>query len=79
MDKKPEFSDHDRDDDLNVPTSEQTSETDYTLVASYISRDKSEEAKNRKIKAEQVREYIAAEKNQPLSIKQKLLNFLGLK
>lgn len=79
MDKKPEFSDHRRDDDLNVPTSEQTSETDYTLLASYISPDTSEEAKSRKIKAEQVREYIAAEKNQTLSIKQKLLNFLGLK
>lgn len=79
MDKKPEFSEPRRDDDLNVPTSEQTSETDYTLLASYISRDMSEETKNRKIKAEQVRDYIASEKIRPLSIKQKLLNFLGLK
>jgi hypothetical protein len=81
---KPAFLDFHRDKDSDVSVSDQTSETDYTLLASYISADKSEDAKNREIKAGQVREYIAAEKNKPLpvkqiSIKQKLLNLLGLK
>jgi hypothetical protein len=79
MDKKPEFLDFHRDDDSDDSISDQTSETDYTALASYISPDTSEENKNRKIKAEQVREYITAEKKRPLSIKQKLLNLLGLK
>ena len=79
MDKKPTVTDSQRDDDLNDPASDQSVATDFTLVASCILPDNSEEAGNRKIKSDQVREYIAAEKNRPLSIRQKLLNRLGLK
>ena len=79
MDNKPTVTDSQRDDDLNDPASDQSVATDFTLVASCILPDNSEEAENRKIKSDQVREYIAAEKNRPLSIKQKLLNLLGLK
>ena len=81
---KPAFFDFHRDNDSDVSVSDQTSETDYTLVASCISPDESEEAKNREFKADQVRKYITAEKKRPsaveqISIKQKLLNLLGLK
>ncbi len=78
MDNKPTITDSQRDDDLNNPASDQSVVTDFTLIASCILPDNSEEAENQKIKSDQVREYIAAEKNRPLPIKQKLLNLLGL-
>ena len=77
MDNKPAFLDFYRNQGNDTPASEQTAETDYTLVASCILPDKSEEAKNSRIKAEKVRAYIDAGKNQPLSIKQKILHLLG--
>jgi len=49
------------------------------VVTSCIVPDESDDAKKRKIKADQVREYIATEKNRPLSIKQKILNFISKK
>ena len=79
MDNKPTVTNSQPDYDLNESASDQSVVTDYTLVASCILLDNSDEAENRKIKSDQVREYIAAEKNRPLSIKQKLLNLLGLK
>lgn len=77
MDNKASLSDFHRDTDSNHLTSEDTVETDYTLVASCVLPDKTGETKNREIKSEQVREYIAAEKNQPLSVKQKILKLLS--
>jgi hypothetical protein len=77
MDNKASFSDFHRDADSNHLTSEDTVETDFTLVASCALPDKTGKAKNREIKAELVREYIAAGKNQPLSIKQKILKLLS--
>ena len=79
MDDKPAFFDFHRNENTDIPASERTSETDYTEVASCIFPDESKEAKNREIKAEKVREYIASEKYQPLSIGQKILRLLGLK
>ncbi len=79
MDDKSAFFDFHRNENNNIPASEQTSQTDYTEVASCIFPDESKEAKNREIRAEKVREYIAAEKIRPLPIGQKILRLLGLK
>jgi len=78
MGNKAAFFDFHRDTDSNNLPSDDNVATDFTLVASCAFSDKTEEAKIREIKADQVREFIAAEKNQPLSIKQKFLNFIGL-
>ena len=79
MNNKPAFFDFHRDNDLEIPSSEDAVITDFTVVASCAFSDNSEEAKNRKTKAGQVREFIAAEKNRPFSIKQKILDFISLK
>jgi hypothetical protein len=55
---------------------DETVQTDFTLVASCAFADKSEESKNRNVKANQVREFIIAKKNSPLSLKQKILNLI---
>ena len=78
MDNKLTVTESQRDNELNNPASDQSVVTDFTLVASCIWPDNSEEAEERKIRSDQVREYIAAEKYRPLSIKQKLLNLLGV-
>ena len=59
MNNKPAFFDFHRDKDSVNQTSE---ETDFTEVVCCVLPDKTEEAKNRKIKADQVREFIAAKK-----------------
>ena len=79
MNNKPAFFDFHRDNDLETPSLEDAVITDFTVVASCVFSDESEEAKNRKIKAGQVREFIAAGKNRTLSIKQKILDFISLK
>jgi hypothetical protein len=79
MGKKAAFFDFHRDDESDTQTSDQTVETDYTLVASCVVADKSKDAEKRKIKAEQVRQYIAGEKNQPLSMVQKFRNLISSK
>jgi len=78
MGNKAAFFDFHRDKDSKTLSSDDIVVTDFTLVASCAFSDKTEEAKIREIKADQVREYIAAEKTRPLSIKQKILNFIGL-
>ena len=79
MDNKAAFFDFHRDNKLEIPSSEDPVVTDFTVVASCVIPDKSEEAIKRKIKADQVREYIAAGKNRSLSIWQKILNFISKK
>jgi len=79
MDNKATFFDFHRNNDLEIPSPEDTVVTDFTVVTSCVVPDESEEAIRSKIKADQVREYIATEKNRPLSIKQKFLNFISKK
>ena len=79
MNNKPAFFDFHQDHDLEIRSSENSVTTDFTLVASCIFSDESKETKIRKTKADQVREFIAAGKNSPLSIKQKILDFISLK
>ncbi len=79
MDNKAAFFDFHRNNDLEIPPPEDAVVTDFTVVSSCIVPDESEEAVKRKIKSDQVREYIATEKNRPLSIKQKILNFISQK
>jgi hypothetical protein len=78
MGNKVAFFDFHRDKDSKITASDDSVVTDFTLIASCAFPDKTEEAKIREIKADQVREFITAEKNRPLSIKQKILNFIGL-
>ena len=78
MDNKAAFFDFHRDTDLKTPISDDNVVTDFTLVASCTVSDETEEANHRKIKADQVREFIDVEKNRPMSIKQKILNLIGL-
>ncbi len=78
MDNKVAFFDFHRDKHSKNPASDDSVVTDFTQVASCAFSDETEEAKHRKIKADQVRVFIDAEKNRPLSIKQKILNFIGL-
>ena len=79
MDNKAAFFDFHRNNDLETPSPEDAVVTDFTVVTSCIVPDESDDAKKRKIKADQVREYIATEKNRPLSIKQRILNFISKK
>ena len=79
MDNKTAFFDFHRENDLENRSAEDAVVTDFTQVASCVFSDNSEEAKKHKIRAGQVREFIATGKNRPLSIKQKFLNFLSLK
>jgi hypothetical protein len=77
MNNKAAFFDFHRDNNLEISSSEDAVVTDFTVVASCVVPDESDETKKREIKAEQVREYIAAEKTRPLSIKQRILNFIS--
>lgn len=79
MDNKAAFFDFHRGNDLENSAPEDAVVTDFTLVSSCVLADESEEAKIRKIKAEQVREFLSTEKKRPSSIKQKMLNFFSLK
>ncbi len=79
MDNKTAFFDFHRENDLENRSAEDAVITDFTQVASCVFSDNSEETKKHKIRTGQVREFIAKGKNCPLSIKQKILNFLSLK
>jgi len=79
MDNKAAFFDFHRDNELEIQSSEDAVVTDFTVVTSCVVPDESEEAVKRKIKVDQVREYIATGKNRPLSIKQKILDFISQK
>ncbi len=76
MDNKATVIDLDQNKDSVNQSPDETVQTDFTLVASCAFADKTEESKNREIKANQVREYIIAKKNSPLSLKQKILNLI---
>ncbi|MHC4221912.1 MAG: hypothetical protein ACYST9_05780 [Planctomycetota bacterium] len=79
MNNKAAFFDFHRNSELETQSSEDAAITDFTVVTSCVVPDESEDAVKRKIKADQVREYIAAGKNHPLSLKQKFLNFINKK
>ncbi len=76
MDNKTSVIDLDKKNDSVSQSPDDTVQTDFTLVASCAFPDKSEESKNREIKANHVREFIIAKKNSPLSLKQKILNLI---
>lgn len=76
MDNKATVIDLDQDKDPVNQSPDETVQTDFTLVASCAFPDKTEESKNRKVKANHVREFIIAKKNSPLSLKQKILNLI---
>jgi hypothetical protein len=76
MDNKATIIDLDQNKDLVNQSPDETVQTDFTLVASCPFPDKSEESKNRNVKANHVREFIIAKKNSPLSLKQKILNLI---
>ncbi|MCZ6883441.1 MAG: hypothetical protein O7F15_10650 [Gammaproteobacteria bacterium] len=79
MDNKATIIDLDQNKDLVNQSPDETVQTDFTLVASCPFPDKSEESKNRNVKANHVREFIIAKKNGPLSLKQKILNLIQSK
>ncbi len=79
MDNKATVIDLDQNKDSVKQSPDETVQTDFTLVASCAFADKSEESKNRNVKANQVREFIIAKKNSSLSLKQKILNLIQLK
>ncbi len=76
MDNKATGIDLDQNKDSVNQSPDDTVQTDFTLVASCAFPDKSEESKNRNVKANHVREFIIAKKNSPLSLKQKILNLI---
>ena len=79
MDNKATVIDLDQNKDSVCQSPDETVQTDFTLVASCPFPDKSEESKNRNVKANHVREFIIAKKNRPLSLKQKILNLIQSK
>jgi hypothetical protein len=76
MDNKATVMDLDQDKASANQSPDETVQTDFTLVASCAFPDKSEESKNRNVKANHVREFIIAKKISPLSLKQKILNLI---
>ena len=76
MDKKATAIDLDQNKDSVNQGSDETVQTDFTLIASCAFPDITGEAEKRKIKADQAREFITVIKNSPLSLKQKILNLI---
>lgn len=76
MDNKATVIDPDQNNDSVSQSPDETVQTDFTLVASCAFPDKTEESKNRNLKANHVREFIIAKKNSPLSLKQKILTLI---
>ena len=76
MDHKATARDLDQNKASANQSPDETMQTDFTLVASCAFADMTEESKNRNVKANQVREFITANKNSPLSLKQKFLNLI---
>lgn len=76
MDNKASVIDLDQNKDSVNQGSDETVQTDFTLIASCVFPDTTGEAEKREIKADQAREFIASIKNSPLSLKQKILNLI---
>jgi len=76
MDNKATAKDLDQNKDSVNQSPDETVQTDFTLVASCAFPDNTDEAKDRKTKANHVRDFIIAKKNSPLSLKQKILNLI---
>ena len=77
MSNNADFFDFHQGANLDNQISELTLDTDFTLVASCIFVDESEEAQKQKLKIQLAHEHIAAEKKRPSSIKQKFLKLIG--
>ena len=76
MDNKAPAIDLDQNKESVNQGSDETVQTDFTLIASCAFPDTTGEAGKRQIKTDQAREFIAAIKNSPLSLKQKILNLM---
>jgi hypothetical protein len=76
MDNKTTAIDLDQDKDSANQGSDETVQTDFTLVACCALPDTTGEAEKREIKADQAREFIVSTRNSPLSLKQKILNLI---
>jgi hypothetical protein len=76
MDNKATAIDLDRNKDSVNQESDETVQTDFTLIASCAFPDTTGETEKREIKADQAREFIASIRNSSLSLKQKILNLI---
>ncbi len=76
MDTKATAIDLDQNKDSVNQGSDETVQTDFTLIASCAFPDTTEETEEREIKADQAREFIASIRNSSLSLKQKILNLI---
>jgi len=76
MDNKATVIDLDQNKDSVNQGSDETVQTDFTLIASCAFPDTTGEAEKRETKADQAREFIASIRNSPLSLKQKILNLI---
>jgi hypothetical protein len=79
MDNKTTAIDLDQDKDSANQGSDETVQTDFTLIASCAFPDITGETEKRETRADQAREFIASLKNSPLSLKQKILNLIQSK
>ncbi len=76
MDNKATAIDLDRNKDSVNQESDETVQTDFTLIASCAFPDTTGETEEREVKADQAREFIASIRNSSLSLKQKILNLI---
>ena len=76
MDNKASVIDLGQNKDSANQASDETVQTDFTLIASCAFPDTTGEAEKRETKADQAREFIASIRNSPLSLKQKILNLI---
>jgi hypothetical protein len=76
MDNKATAIDLDQNKDSVNQGSDETVQTDFTLIASCAFPDTTGETEEREIKADQAREFIASIRNSSLSLKQKILNLI---
>ena len=76
MDNKATIIDLDQNKDSVNQSPDETVQTDFTLVASCAFPDKTEESKKRNIKGKSCQGIYYCKKNSPLSLKQKILNFI---
>ena len=76
MDNKAPTIDLDQNKDSVNQGSDETVQTDFTLIASCAFPDTTGETEEREVKADQAREFIASIRNSSLSLKQKILNLI---
>jgi len=76
MDNKAPAIDLDQNKDSVNQGSDETVQTDFTLIASCAFPDTTGETEEREVKADQAREFIASIRNSSLSLKQKILNLI---